>query len=134
MHKAYTILISLELASIGIKCQGSNTNPFQQPSPIFFMFLASLFCHVVALQLASTANFSFLTTIIIFHFSGIVGCETLLWILLPDFWNWYIINLSLLAVTSLCYFNCIHNIPKLFLATLSTAAQPPNSEPQESQP
>ena len=130
MHKAYTILISLELASIEIKYQGSNTNPFQQPSPIFFMFLTSLFCHVVA----STADFSFLTTTIIFHFSGVVACETLLWILLPHFWNWYIINLFLLVVTSFCYFNFIHIIPKLFLPTHSTAAQPPNSEPQESQP
>jgi hypothetical protein len=52
-----------------------------------------------------------------------------LWILLPVFWKWYIINQFLLLVTSFCFFNTIR-IPKLFLPTHSTAAQPP--KPQES--
>ncbi|AES70746.1 transmembrane protein, putative [Medicago truncatula] len=127
-YKAYTILMSLELSSIGIMYQGSDTNPFQQSSPICFLFLTSVFCHVVA----TMADMSLPTTMIIFHFSGLVGCETLLWILLPEFWNWYIINLFLLMVTSLCFFNCIHDIAKLFLPThLTTATEPPNSEQHE---
>jgi energy-coupling factor transporter transmembrane protein EcfT len=141
MHKSYTILMSLELASIGIKYQGLNTNPFQQSSPTILLFLTALFCHVVS----STADSTLPITMVIFHISGVVGCETLLWILLLEFWNWYIINLFLVLVTSFCYFNCIHNITtKLFLPspTHSTAslisfdssvanAHPPNPEPQE---
>ncbi|XP_039688388.1 uncharacterized protein [Medicago truncatula] len=101
IHKAYTILMSLELGSIGI------------------MY-----------QVATMADMSLPTTMIIFHFSGVIGCETLLWILLPKFWNWYIINLFLLMVISLCFFNCILNIPKLFR---SNDAHPSNLEQQEAQ-
>ncbi|MCH95605.1 hypothetical protein A2U01_0016585 [Trifolium medium] len=48
MHKAYTILMSLELGSIGIKY-----------------------------QVATMADMTLSTTMIIFDFSGVVGCETL---------------------------------------------------------
>jgi aspartate aminotransferase len=119
INKAYTILMSLELDWIGIKYQGLNTNPFQQSSPTFFLFLTSLFCHAVA----TMADYSFSTTRIIFHISGVVGCETLLWILLPQFWNWYIFNIFLLLVTSFCFYNFIHNF---FLPTHSSATQPTN--------
>jgi aspartate aminotransferase len=126
-HKAYIILITLELGSIGIKYQALNTNnPFQQSTPICFLFLTSLFCHAVA----TMADTSFLTTRIIFHLSGVVGCETLLWILLPELWKWYIFNMFLLVVTSLCFLNfmmIMDNITKLFRGTL----QNPNLEPQE---
>jgi len=118
MHKAYFILMSLELASIGIKYQDSNTNNlFQQSSPTFFMFLTALFCHAVA----TMADMSFLTTMFIFHFSGVVGCEALLWILLPEFWKWYFFNMFLLVVTSLCFLNfmiAMDNITGLFRGTL----------------
>jgi hypothetical protein len=128
MHKAYTILMSLELGSIGIKYQAPNTNnPFQQSSPTMLLFFTALFCHAVA----TMADMTLPTTMIIFHFSGVVGCETLLWILLPDFWNWHIINLFLLMATSFSFFNYILSIIKLFLPTHSSAAQPPNPEPQE---
>ncbi|PNX95056.1 hypothetical protein L195_g018238, partial [Trifolium pratense] len=33
------------------------------------------------------ADMNFSVTMLIFHISGIVGCETLLWILLPVFWK-----------------------------------------------
>lgn len=129
MHKAYTILMSLELGSIGIKYQGLNTNPFQQSSPIMLIFLISMICHAVA----STGNMNLTNTIFIFHLSGVVGCETLLWILLPHFWNCCIINLFLLLVTSICFFNCIDNITKLLLATTHSNAttQAPNLEQEE---
>jgi hypothetical protein len=131
-HKAYFILMSLEVGLIGIKYQGLNTNPFQQSSPTVFMCLTSLFCHTVT----TMADMNLTTAIVIFHISGIVGCETLLWIILPVFWKWYIINLFLLLVTSFCFFNTICSIVKLFLPTHSTAAdQPPKLEElQEAQP
>jgi len=129
IHKAYFILMSLELASIEIKYQGSNTNNlFQQSSPTFFMFLTALFCHAVA----TMADMSFLTTMFIFHFSGVVGCEALLWILLLEFWHWYIFNMFLLVVTSLCFLNfmmAMDNITKLFRGTLRN----PDLEPREVQ-
>ncbi|KEH34135.1 uncharacterized protein [Medicago truncatula] len=130
MPKAYTLLMTLELGSIGIKYQGLNTNPFQQSPQTLLLFLTSIFCHVVS----STADLTLPSTMIIFHFSGIVACETLLWILLPEFWNWYIINIFLLMVTTFCFFNYIHSIVKLFLPTNSRAvpiAQPPNPESQQ---
>ncbi|CAJ2640200.1 unnamed protein product [Trifolium pratense] len=93
IYKAYTILMNLELASIGIKY-----------------------------QVATMADMNLPATMIIFHISGVVGCETLLWILLPEFWNWYIINLFLLMATTFCFFNYILSIIKLFLPTQSNAA------------
>ncbi|KAK2440823.1 hypothetical protein QL285_012191 [Trifolium repens] len=106
VQPAYTILMSLELGSIGIMYQVTTMADMNLPS-----------------------------TMVIFHFSGVVGCETLLWILLPQLWNWYIIiNLFLLLVTSFCFFNCIHNtiITKLTLLR-SNHVLPPNLELQESQ-
>jgi aspartate aminotransferase len=112
VQSAYTILMSLELGSIAIMYQAPNTNnPFQQSTPICFLFLTSLFCHAFV----TMADFSLPITIIVFHFSGLVGCETLLWILLPVFWKWFIINLFILLVTSLCFFNFIDYITKLIL-------------------
>ncbi|KAL9314191.1 hypothetical protein ACSQ67_019643 [Phaseolus vulgaris] len=98
-NKTYTILMALELSSIGIKYEGSNTNPFQHSTPIVLLFLTATCCHV----LASTAETSW-PTIFIFHVSGVVGCEALLWILIvPEFFWWYIINLLLLLVASFCF-------------------------------
>lgn len=130
MPKAYTLLMTLELGSIGINYQGLNTNRFQQSPQTLLLFLTSILCHVVA----STADLTLPSTMIIFHFSGLFACETLLWILLPEFWNWYIINIFLLIVTTFCFFNSIHSIVKIFLPTHSIAfaiAQPPNPESQQ---
>jgi hypothetical protein len=130
VQPAYTILMSLELGSIGIMYQGLNTNPFHQSSPICFLFFTALFCHAVT----TMADMNLPSTMVIFHFSGVVGCETLLWILLPQLWNWYIIiNLFLLLVTSFCFFNCIHNTISTKLAFCSNDALPPNLEPEEAQ-
>jgi aspartate aminotransferase len=123
--------MSLELGSIAIMYQAPNTNnPFQQSSPTMLLFLTALFCHAVT----TMADMKLTSTMVIFHFSGVVGCETLLWILLPQLWNWYIIiNLFLLLVTSFCFFNCIHNtITKLALLR-SNDALPPNLELQQAQ-
>ncbi|CAI8596839.1 unnamed protein product [Vicia faba] len=126
--------MSLELGSIAIKCQGSDTNPFQPSSPSFFLFLIALPCHAVT----TMSDLNFPTTMLMFHFTGVVGCETLLWILLPDFWKWYIINLFLLLVTSFCFFDFISSsVTKLLVQAHSnpaTADHPLNLESRESQP
>jgi hypothetical protein len=129
INKSYTILMSLELGSIAIMYQGLNTNPFQQSSTTMLLFLTALFCHAVT----TMADMNLPSTMVIFHFSGVVGCETLLWILLPQSWNWYIINLFLLLVTSFCFFNCIHNTISTKLAFCSNDALPPSLELQEAQ-
>jgi len=98
-NKAYTILMGLELTLIGIKYEGSNTNPFQHSTPILLLFLTATCSHL----LASTAQTT-CPTIFIFHVSGVVGCEALLWILIsPEFIWWYIINLLLLLLASFCF-------------------------------
>nr|KYP60168.1 hypothetical protein KK1_015616 [Cajanus cajan]KYP60174.1 hypothetical protein KK1_015625 [Cajanus cajan] len=96
--KAYTILMAFMLTSIGIKYEGSNNNPFQHSTPSTVLFLTSMSCHV----LASTADMTLPTTFFIFHMFGILSCQTLLWILVPDI-CWYIINLLLLLVASFCF-------------------------------
>ncbi|RHN67521.1 hypothetical protein MtrunA17_Chr3g0103581 [Medicago truncatula] len=94
-------------------------------------------------------------TIYIFHFSGVVGCETLLWIILSQFSNWCIVNSFILVVTFVCHTNCIKLVHKLSCRTLDlffklyniliqkdlfflskhsnsdVVPPPPNSEPQE---
>lgn len=127
MDKAYTMLLTLELCSIGIKYQGSESNPFQESTPTMFLFLTSIFCHVVA----STADISLQTTMIVFHLSGLVACETLLWILLPHFLHCYIINLFLLLVTSLCFSNCIIDITNLFRSSTTATPSDDAVDPQE---
>ncbi|KAJ1401135.1 putative transmembrane protein [Sesbania bispinosa] len=84
--------------------------------------------------LASEADMSVATTMIIFHVSGVVGCETLLWILIPEFLWWYMINVLLLLVASFCFFNCIGKISQLLHGTrLVAAGEGSNSEAQEAQ-
>ncbi|WVZ19743.1 hypothetical protein V8G54_007065 [Vigna mungo] len=98
-NKGYTILMALELTSIGIKYGGLNNNPFQHSTPSVLLFLTAVCCHV----LASTAQTNS-PTIFIFNVSGVVGCEALMWILIaPEFFWWYIINVSLLLVFFLCF-------------------------------
>ncbi|MCH92772.1 putative transmembrane protein [Trifolium medium] len=112
---AYTILMRLQLASIAIMYQGSNTNPFQQSSLTTWLFHTALFIHVVV----TMANMNLPTTMVIFHFFGLVGCEILLWILIPESWIWSITNLFILLVTSFCFFNFIDYITKLILPAQS---------------
>ncbi|ESW24082.1 hypothetical protein PHAVU_004G101100 [Phaseolus vulgaris] len=124
-QKAYTILMALLLTSIGIKYEGSNNNPFQHASPSKMIFVTAICCHV----LVSTVEMSLPTTIFIFHLSGIVGCEVLMWILVDEFAWWYVTNVLLLLVASFCFNNCKHIID-LIGGTRSNA---PNLEAQEGQ-
>nr|KYP76211.1 hypothetical protein KK1_020444 [Cajanus cajan] len=128
--KAYIVLIALELASIGIKYQVSVTNPFQQSTPTKLFFVTAICCHV----LASNADMSLPATLITFHVSGIVACQTLLWILLAEFRWFCVINFILLLELRFCYFNYIANITQLLPGTLSNADQMPNMEGQNVHP
>jgi len=126
-HKAYAVLMGLELASIEIKYGISSTaNPFQQLSPTTFIFLVAIFCHA----LASIADSSFPATIITFHVSGVVGCETLLWLFLAEFLRYYIINAILLL---LAFFFFFHHLTHFTSHTPSDDVQLSNMESQETQ-
>ncbi|RDY08654.1 hypothetical protein CR513_07092, partial [Mucuna pruriens] len=127
--KVYFVLIALELTCIGIKYGVSVTNPFQQLSATILLFLTAMFSHV----LAFTADMSVPTITKTFHVSGVVACETLLWILLSHFLWYSIINLLLLLLASFCFFNYILNITQLLCTTISKAHQMPNMESQEAQ-
>ncbi|KAG5002174.1 hypothetical protein JHK87_023246 [Glycine soja] len=123
-HEPYFVLIVLELTCIGIKYGVSNTNPFQQLSPIILLFLLAIFSHV----LAFIADMSLPSTNIAFHVSGVVGCEALLWILLNEFLWYSIINLLLLLLASSFFFNYTANITQMFRSTISSADQMTNME------
>ncbi|AES70742.1 transmembrane protein, putative [Medicago truncatula] len=137
-YKAYFFLMGLLVTLASTKYEALNTNPFQPLSPTMLLFLTSLCCHAVS----STADMSLSATIYIFHFSGVVGCETLLWIILSQISNWCIVNSFILVVTFLCHTNCIKLVHKLSCHTLDlfflskhsnsdVVSPPPNSEPQE---
>ena len=140
-YKSYFILMCLLVTLAASKYEALNTNPFQPPKPTMLLFLTSLFCHAVA----STADISFPTTKYIFHISGVVGCETLLLIIVSQISNWCIINSSVLVVTLVCHTDCIElvyqlssDILDLFRPKHSNVPPnsehsnvPPNSEPRE---
>ncbi|KOM40288.1 hypothetical protein LR48_Vigan04g048600 [Vigna angularis] len=115
-NKGYSILMALELTSIGIKYGGLNTNPFQHSTPTVLLFLTAACSHV----LASTAQTN-RPTIFIFNVSGVVGCEALLWILIaPEFLWWYIINVPPLLLSFYFNYNHINELIRaiLLLVTL----------------
>ncbi|KAG2399073.1 uncharacterized protein HKW66_Vig0084450 [Vigna angularis] len=89
-NKGYTILMALELTSIGIKYGGLNNNPFQHSTPTVLLFFTAACCHV----LASRAQTNWPTNFI-FNVSGVVGCEALMWILIAPEVLWW----TLLLVT-----------------------------------
>ncbi|RDY09239.1 hypothetical protein CR513_06421, partial [Mucuna pruriens] len=113
-RKVYIALITLLLASTGIKYGGSDNNPFRQSTPTMSVFLTATFCHF----LASSADMNLQATIITFHVSGIVACETLLWILLAQILWYSIVNILVLVVASICFFNYIANIINQLLSHL----------------
>ena len=122
------------VALVAMKYQALDINPFQPLCPTMLLFLISLCNHAVAF----TADMSFPTTKYIFHISGVVGCETLLWIIVSQTSYWCIINSSVLVFTLACHTNCIevaHKLLDLFRFTHSNAAAiaplPPTSEPRE---
>lgn len=113
IHKAYLVLIGLELTCIVINHGVSKTNPFQQSS--LLLFLTATFSHV----LASTADMTKQITIITFHLSGITAVETLLWILVPDFMWYSIVNLLLLLLAKFIFFDHVAQLVVSFFQYIS---------------
>lgn len=131
-QKAYVVLITLELTCVGTKygVSNNNNNPFQRLSPTILVFFLAMFSHVLAL----TANMNFRSTIITFHVSGVVACDTLFWILRTEFFHYYvIINLLLSLLAFFYFFNHIANITRFLCAKVSNAVQMPDMESHESQ-
>ncbi|KAL2332905.1 hypothetical protein Fmac_014118 [Flemingia macrophylla] len=124
-NKAYTILIALMLTLIGIKYEGSINNPFQRSTPSTVLFLTSMFCHVLATASTPLSQLNLPIIVFTFHMSGILACQTLLWILVSELLWWYMINVLLLLVASFC-FNYDH-LTRLIRGT----PQMPNPQPQE---
>ncbi|KAH1197094.1 hypothetical protein GmHk_18G050968 [Glycine max] len=91
-HKAYTILMALIM-------KAQITTPSNIQAQVHVVFLTAMCSHVVA----STAEMSLPTTIFIFHVSGIVACQTLMWVLVSEILWWYIINVLVLLVASFCF-------------------------------
>ncbi|KAH1153569.1 hypothetical protein GLYMA_18G069000v4 [Glycine max] len=113
IHKAYLVLIGLELTCIVINYAVSKINPFQQLSRL--LFLTATFSHV----LASTADMTKQITIITFHLSGITAVETLLWILVPDFMWYSIVNLLLLLLAKFIFFDHVAQLVVSFFQYIS---------------
>lgn len=113
IHKAYLVLIGLELTCIVINHGVSKTNPFQQSS--LLLFLTATFSHV----LASKADMTKQITIITFHLSGITAVETLLWILVPDFMWYSIVNLLLLLLAKFIFFDHVAQLVVSFFQYIS---------------
>ncbi|KAL9319989.1 hypothetical protein ACSQ67_011828 [Phaseolus vulgaris] len=136
-NKVYLSLMAFQLSCIGIKYEASNTNPFHQST--LFLLLTAMFSHV----LASAADINNPITTITFHFSGLLGCQTLLWILIAQLLWFSVINFLLLLIVNFLYFDFLTQL--LFLSfnciTQLLPPTPPNivemsntqPQPQESQ-
>ncbi|KAH1197100.1 hypothetical protein GmHk_18G050972 [Glycine max] len=102
----YVFLFTLLLGSVQIKYTEAETNPFLS-TPAMPLFVASITCHV----LASMSDTNLQAPFIIFHLSGIVGCEVLIWVLLTDIFWYCMVNMLASLVAFLCFFsNHIRNI------------------------
>ncbi|XP_022642789.1 uncharacterized protein LOC111242668 [Vigna radiata var. radiata] len=133
MKAAYLGLIIFLLGCIGIKYEISNTNPFHDST------LSLLVTAVISHLIATAADMAHPNTIIIFYLSGIVACETLLWILIAQL-SWFsLVNFFVLLILKILfshflsqlllpYFNCI---TQLLLRTPPNASDMPNTEQQQ---
>ncbi|WVY95081.1 hypothetical protein V8G54_034169 [Vigna mungo] len=115
--------MALLLTCIGIKYGVSKTDSFQQPP--LLVFLIAMFSHI----LASTANMTEPITIITFHVSGIIACETLLWILSAQFLWCFIINFLLLLLSIFFFFHTLTHLIISFInyITHHFHSTPPNA-------
>ncbi|QHO48243.1 hypothetical protein HN873_000385 [Arachis hypogaea] len=80
-------------------------NLFQEHKPAFFIYLVAQLCHKIAKK-APRPN---TLTTILFHGSGFIAFETLLWIFMAgQFLGFFIINVPISFVTLLCYYDSIY--------------------------
>ncbi|KAK8468596.1 hypothetical protein PHAVU_006G113166 [Phaseolus vulgaris] len=132
----YLALVTFQLTCIGIKYGVSKTNPFQQST--LLLLLTAMFSHA----LASAADMTKPITVITFHFSGILGCETLLWMLIAQLLWFSVINFLLLLIVKFLYFDFLtQQLLSFNWVTQLLPGTPPNivemsnteQQPQESQ-
>ncbi|QCD78051.1 hypothetical protein DEO72_LG1g1680 [Vigna unguiculata] len=119
-------LMTFLLSCIGIKYGASKTNPFQDS--ILSILVTAVFSHAIA----SAADMDQPNTIIIFYLSGIVACETLLWILIAHLYWFCLINFLLLLILQFLFF---HLLKHLLLRSFNSITHwftgtPPNTELQ----
>ena len=93
------------LGSIQIKYTEAETNPFLSTLAMP-LFVASITCH----GLACVTDINLQGSLIIFHLSGIVGCEVLMWVILIDILWYSMVNMLASLVAFICFFNDIPNI------------------------
>ncbi|KAK7333285.1 hypothetical protein VNO80_30050 [Phaseolus coccineus] len=130
---AYLALITFQLTCIGIKYGVSNRDPFHQLTLLLLLLIAT-FSHV----LASVADMTKPITVITFHFSGILGCETLMWILIAQLLWFTVVNILLLLLVKLLFFDFLTQllllsfnwITQLLPGTPPNIVEMPNTEPQ----
>ncbi|XLS77186.1 hypothetical protein HN51_061411 [Arachis hypogaea] len=106
-HRVYICVVTLELASIAIKYQGINTNPFQEIHATMLLFLLATPCHAIALAITNhniVIMPNSITIIVLFHVSGTISCESLLWILVAQLWWFIILNVLMILVVGVCFY------------------------------
>ncbi|QHO18642.1 hypothetical protein HN51_061412 [Arachis hypogaea] len=80
-------------------------NLFQEHKPAFFIYLVAQICHEIAKK---TPRPNTLTTIL-FHGSGVIAFEALLWLIVAgQFLGFFIINVPISLLTLLCYYHSIY--------------------------
>ena len=121
--KAFVILFTLLLGSVQIKYTEPGTNPFLS-TPTMSLFVAAITCH----GLASMADTNLQGPVIIFHLSGIVGCEVLIWVLLTDILWYSMVNMLASLIAFVCFFNHIPNIFADHEMPIIEMQQPPEEE------
>ncbi|KAG4923708.1 hypothetical protein GLYMA_18G068700v4 [Glycine max] len=119
----YVILFTLLLGSVQIKYTEAVTNAFLS-TPTMSLFVAAITCH----GLASMADTNLQGPVIIFHLSGIVGCEVLIWVLLTDILWYSMVNMLASLIAFVCFFNHIPNIFADHEMPIIEMQQPPEEE------
>ncbi|QHO18647.1 hypothetical protein HN51_061416 [Arachis hypogaea] len=80
-------------------------NLLQEHKPAFFIYLVAQICHKIAKE-APRPN-TLIT--ILFHGSGVIAFEALLWLIVAgQFLGFFIINVLISLVTLLCYYDSIY--------------------------
>ncbi|KAI9109225.1 hypothetical protein K1719_019848 [Acacia pycnantha] len=114
LHTIYGFLTVLLIALMGIKYQGSGTNPFRECPILMMQFLIAISTYVVALiitlrrsNLEHSAN---KLMVGVTHICGGLACELLLLVLVSPIWL-VLINVSvptLIVMLAFCYKYALH--------------------------
>ena len=104
-NPVYVVLITLELTLTAIKSQGLSPNPFQERSPSTLVFLIALGFHFIALKARDSSQ-----AVFFLHASGVIACETLLWIIVDELLRYVIINFVFLLLAVFLHYNDISEL------------------------